>query len=51
MVNALELGFTDCEGIEVERVDFVSEADFPISDLRVLARFDAYDYLSNIDED
>ncbi|MDD3179479.1 MAG: hypothetical protein PHQ04_03925 [Opitutaceae bacterium] len=51
VVNALELGFTDCEDIEVERADFVSEADFSLSDLRNLARFDAYDYLSNLDED
>lgn len=50
VVNALELGFTDCEGIEVERADFVSEADFPLSDLRILARFDSYDYLSSIED-
>lgn len=50
VVNALEIGLTGCAGIEVESADLVSEADFPLSDLYHLMRFDAYDYLSNTDE-
>jgi hypothetical protein len=51
VVNSLELGFADCEGIEVVRADFVSESDFSLSDVRLSARFDAYDYLSSVETD
>jgi hypothetical protein len=50
VVDAVDIGLSKCEGIEVDGVDLVSEDAFPLSDLRYLMQFDSYDYLSNVDE-
>ena len=51
VVSALELAFTKCSGIEVAQADLISEANFSLDDLNGFVRFDAYDYLSNIEGD